>query len=147
MKILLVILPVLGFAGGVGIAQALAVLANSEPASETTEAKPTEIFKLQKQFVVPIFENARVNALLLASFNFQIYSDQRQTMFDNDALIKDAILNTLFSFSYGGGFDEVFISDQNLEELKTNLLAALKAPTDGAVKQILIEDMVRQDLR
>lgn len=147
MKALLFVLPVLGFAAGVGIAQAMVAFSQPDTSDAGQVEKETEVFKLQKQFVVPIFEDAKVMSLLLASFNFQIYSDQRQVMFDKDALIKDAILNTLFAFSYGGGFDAVFISEQNLGELKSQLLLALESPAQGAIKDILIEDIVRQDLR
>lgn len=161
-KLLLILLAVLGAAGGAGIALLLApapselVTINpcetpqahaadgAEPASSDPPAG-VDYVKLSNQFVVPIIREGNVTSLVVLSLSLEVTADGSETVYKKEPKLRDAFLQTLFEHASTGGFDGDFTNGNAMQLLRDALLEIARRTLGAVVSDVLIIDMVRQD--
>ena len=163
-KILLLLLPLLGLAGGVGAALVLRpepdVLSSpcGEVPSADSEAAPAEeplalveeadleFIKLANQFVVPVVDEGAVSAMVVMSLSLEVLSEARDRIFKLEPKLRDAFLQVMFEHANIGGFSGTFTTGENMDLLRRALSEAAGAIAGPSVRNVLIVDIVRQDI-
>jgi len=167
-KILPIVLILIGLAGGVGAG----ILLKPEPSDDLLAANPCgeisdemtkvedkktktaetdpgldlEYVKLNNQFVVPVVKGDRVASLIVMSISIEVQPGSRDTVFEREPKIRDALLGALFDHASLGGFDGAFTSSAKLDTLRAAMVYEVQAIlTDQIAKGVLITDLVRQD--
>jgi hypothetical protein len=172
MKILLpivVTLAGLGIGVGAGIKlrpeaeepQDQAQVPPAPPAGEVAEPDPfapvelarelppggVEFVPLDKPFVVPVFADERVAAMVVLSLSVEIATGQATTVESVQPRLRDSFLAVMFRHANSGGFDGSFTAGQKMQDLKSALLvAAREIMPETPVTEVLITDIVRQDV-
>ncbi|UWR22368.1 flagellar basal body-associated FliL family protein [Sulfitobacter sp. S190] len=168
-KILPVILLLLGSAAGVGAGIYLrpaapeataADVSGSEEKTHTGEDHATgddhtadapndgavEYVKLENQFVVPIVDSQRVNALVILSLSVEVPAGGKEIIYEKQPKLRDSFLQILFDHANVGGFDGSFTNAVTLGRLRTALKEiAQRDLGKEAVSDILIIEIARQD--
>lgn len=170
-KLMLLILPVIGFLGGAAAGDLLQSgkpkqaedTGSAEPAgSETTEAASKETaaapqedaaetataddwFKFPNQFFVPILRNGSTTAIMVLSLTIEMPTSARPKIEAQENRLRDALLNALMILANTGGFDGNFTAEVSQERLRTALLDAARKAAGPEVSRVLIEDIARQD--
>jgi flagellar protein FliL len=106
-----------------------------------------EFVVLDKPFVVPVFEEERVAAMVVLSLSVEIATGQATTVEAVQPRLRDSFLAVMFRHANSGGFNGSFTAGQKMQDLKSALLVAAQEimPTTP-VTEILITDIVRQDV-
>ncbi|MDA8746711.1 flagellar basal body-associated FliL family protein [Litoreibacter sp.] len=156
-KLLPIILIVLGIAAGGGsgffLRPAPVIAEGDEESSEHKSSKeahkePEEapaFVKLNNQFVVPIVSSENVSALVVLSITLETYEAATEQLYNLEPKIRDTGLRVLFDHAYSGGFDGHFTAPSKLDTLRKSLLEAINSMANGAVTDVLITDIIRQD--
>lgn len=176
-KILLpLILALVGLGAGVGAGIALkpappeeedVAEIDCETAPEGTEGcapkepdpfKPVEVAKpepegetvtlpVEKPFVVPVFRDERVQAMIVASVAIVVDLPSGPVVEPLQARLRDAFLAAMFLHSNSGGFDGTYTEGRKMSDLKAALLnAAQSVLGEVPVYDVLITDIIRQDV-
>lgn len=168
-KLIPIFLAIAGLAAGAGAGYVLRPA--PEPAADCTqqsdgcpaeaETQPTtepknpeapadmssEFVKLNNQFVVPIVHHEKIDALVVLSLSLEVPDGERETVYNREPKLRDAILQVLFDHANSGGFDGAFTENQKMDILRRALLeTAQKEMGDGNVSNVLITDIARQDM-
>jgi hypothetical protein len=101
--------------------------------------------KLSNQFVVPVVEGGRVAAMVILSLTLEVPPGATESIYAREPKLRDAFLQVLFDHANAGGFRGAFTDGANLILLRRALLEAGQKVSAGAVKDVLIADIVRQD--
>ena len=113
---------------------------------EDTPNPDLEYVKLNNQFVVPVVKGERVASLVVMSISIEVQLGTKDTVFQREPKIRDAILSVLFDHAALGGFDGAFTSSAKLDTLRAALIYEVQGIlTTEIAKNILITDLVRQD--
>ncbi len=106
-----------------------------------------EFVPLEKPFVVPVFAEERVAAMVVLSLSVEIATGQATTVEAVQPRLRDSFLAVMFRHANSGGFDGSFTAGQKMQDLKSALLVAAREimPT-APVTEVLITDIVRQDV-
>lgn len=174
-RLLPVLLALLGLGGGVGAGLALRPapqeIAEIAPCGETpanegetsggdhgetdghggadtgAEAgEPTsEFVKLNNQFIVPVVDERQVSALVILSMSLEVAPGGSEDVYRVEPKLRDQFLRVLFDHANSGGFDGNFTATGNMEILRNALIEVARKQLGAAVKDVLIENIVRQD--
>ena len=172
MKILLpVLLAILGFVGGAGAGWFLKPppeaeektctgpegealqgpvcdeieAANTDP-GEAVAAEDSEFVPLDRQFIVPVVSEDRVNAMIVLSLSLEVAPGHVEDVFQKEPKLRDALLRALFEHAYTGGFGGDFTAERTMRELRRNLLIASRSVIgDDHVRDVLVSDIMKQD--
>jgi flagellar protein FliL len=101
--------------------------------------------KLSNQFVVPVVENGRVAAMVILSLTIEVPAGTSEAIYAREPKLRDAFLQVLFDHANAGGFRGAFTDGANLVILRTALREVAQKIMVGAVSDVLIADIVRQD--
>ncbi|PZQ52372.1 MAG: flagellar basal body-associated protein FliL [Rhodovulum sulfidophilum] len=154
-KILPVLLALLGLAAGVGAGLALRPV--SEPAPEVAEGEPvgTEpaapdaefaAVPLGKPFVVPVFRDGKVAAMVVISLAVEVEPDGAEQVAALEPKLRDGFLKVMFRHANSGGFDGSFTTGQPIEDLTAALGKTLRTlMPDPPTGRVLITEIARQD--
>lgn len=178
-KLLPILLPLLGLAGGVmaghflkpaaepaaehGPATALEAgleagghgeggtdaLARGDPLNPEPVADPEaewEYTKLDKQFIVPVMGESRVEALIVLSVSIEAEPGLAGEIATREPKLRDTFLRVLFEHERAGGFSGVFTDPRTLSELRANLRKVARAILGSGVHDVLVTDILRQDV-
>lgn len=158
-KLLPLILMVLGLALGLGAGVFLKPSTEPEPCPEgevcpeekTKEEPPaakgpTDFANLDRQFVVPIVNQERVAALVVASLAIEVDQGTSDAVFEVEPKLRDAFLEVLFVHAHSGGFDGQFTSRLAMKDLRERLSAVAEGIVGSSFHDVLITEIVRQDL-
>lgn len=110
-----------------------------EPAAEVS------YYKLPNQFVVPVVENGRVAAIVLMSLTLQLRGETTEQVAFQEPKLRDEFLKVLFERANVGGFRGNFTGESQVAQLRHSLLEAARLVLPGAIDDILITDLLRQD--
>ncbi|QHQ36453.1 flagellar basal body-associated FliL family protein [Algicella marina] len=106
---------------------------------------PTTFAELKRQFVVPLLQGERVQALVVASIALEMSDGTQDVVYEREPKLRDAFLEVLFVHAHSGGFDGEFTAPAAIEDLKRRLNeAALPIVGDG-LRDVLLTEIVRQD--
>ena len=101
--------------------------------------------KLSNQFVVPVVENGRVAAMVILSLTLEVPPGTSEAIYAREPKLRDAFLQVLFDHANAGGFRGAFTDGANLVILRNALREVAQKIMAGAVSDVLIADIVRQD--
>ncbi len=164
-KLLPILLALIGLGGGIGAGIALrpppqpVVMENpcgedphaEEPHGEdphddeAAEDIRFDYVKLNNQFVVPVVEGARVEALVVLSLTLQVESGQSETIYQLEPKLRDMFLQVLFDHANAGGFNGAFTKTTRMNSLRMALREAAQKVLGSKLSDVLIVDVVRQD--
>jgi hypothetical protein len=113
------------------------------------DARPAVYVALDKPFVVPVFEDGRVAAMVVVSVSIEISANRKLEAGIKAVAprLRDSFLKAMFRHANSNGFGGSFTSGRQMDDLKSALLAAAgEVLGDGRVNEVLITDITRQDL-
>jgi len=112
--------------------------------SDNEEGGP-EYVKMNNQFVVPVVEDGRVDALVVLSLSLEVESGNTEAVYLREPKLRDAFLQVMFDHANVGGFSGSFTDGSNLIVLRTSLKEAAAMILGTMVHDVLITDIARQD--
>lgn len=158
------LLAFLGFAGGVAASRMVAPTSADmppEPAAmagpakaEVTKNAPSvkaeegagfEYVKLPNQFVVPVVQDGRVEALVVMSLSLEVLTGHGEFVYSREPKLRDGFLKALFDHANLGGFSGNFTASERIDLLRQSLLAEAKGALGSKVNSVLITDFARQE--
>lgn len=108
---------------------------------------PRDYVALDKPFIVPVFAEDRVAAMVVLSLSLEVPSGQAQNALALQPRLRDGFLAVLFRHANSGGFDGSFTAGQKMADLKSALLATAREVMAGiAISDVLVTEIVRQDV-
>jgi len=164
-KLFPVILAVIGIGGGVGAGLALRPEASVEQtklsadpcgdvqgqepddaAKEAPDPATLEYVKLNNQFVVPVVQDNRVNALVVISLSVEVEQGYKEEIYSREPKLRDAFLQVFFDHANAGGFRGAFTNSNNMDVLRKALRETAKDTVGSLVTDVLIMEIARQDV-
>jgi flagellar FliL protein len=157
MKILLpFVLLFLGLGAGVGAGVFFrpdAVPSEVEQGSDTLDFvapkeepdAPREYVKMNNQFVVPVVNEDKVQALVVMSLSLEVPAGEKDAIYEREPKLRDSFLQVMFDHANMGGFDGAFTNFETLEILRRGLRDVAQKVMGEQVSDVLIVDIVRQD--
>ena len=104
-----------------------------------------EYVKMNNQFVVPVVEQGRVDAMVVLAISLEVEAGNTETVYQREPKLRDAFLQVMFDHANVGGFSGTFTDGSNLIVLRTNLKEAAAMILGTVVRDVLITDIARQD--
>jgi flagellar FliL protein len=102
---------------------------------------------MDKPFVVPVFSDGRVIAMVVVSLSVETDTEAAPTVEGVKPRLRDSFLKTMFRHANSGGFDGSFTAGPKMDDLKSALLEAARGILPGApVDEVLITEIARQDV-
>lgn len=132
-------------------AQAECAPAEADPLApdEGRDRKPaTELayVPMSKPFVVPVFRDEKVVAMVVMSLSVETETEAAQVVEAVEPRLRDSFLKVMFRHANSGGFDGSFTTGRKIEDLKSALLGAARAVMpETPVEEVLITEIARQD--
>lgn len=114
-------------------------------APEGGDAPTKEYVKLNNQFIVPVVETGKVQALVILSVSLEVKFGSSQNVYAIEPKLRDAFLQVLFDHANSGGFDGAFTNSATMDDLRAALLEMARKSLGSEVTDVLITDIVRQD--
>ncbi|WP_170327815.1 flagellar basal body-associated protein FliL [Ruegeria arenilitoris] len=105
-----------------------------------------EYLKLTKQFVVPVVDSERIEALVTMSLSLEITPGMTEAFYAVEPKLRDGFLQVMFDHANTGGFDGAFTESDNLKVLRKALLETARRDLGDDVSQVLIMSVSRQDV-
>lgn len=118
---------------------------HSSPSGEA-EIGTDEYVKLNNQFVVSVVEEGEITALVVLSLSLQVGAGETALTYQHEPKVRDALLTVLFDHANAGGFSGDYIGADRMLILRDALLEASRRVLGSSVRNVLIQDLVRQDL-
>lgn len=160
MKKLLIpiILALVGLAGGLFAGHSMkpapeepedgaeAAEAAPEPEPEVSPAALSEYVKLDRQFIVPVIVDEKVNALMVITMAIEVAEGGPDPVFAQEPKLRDEFLRVLFLHAQSGGFSGAFTEPRVMEDLRASLTSSARSILGSNVKAVLLTNIVRQDL-
>lgn len=105
---------------------------------------PTQIVKLNNQFIVPVIEDDGESSLVIMSLSLEVTEEKSDSVFDLEPRLRDVIMKVLFEHSSHGGFSGRYYTEDKMSVLRKYLLESTQSVIGPEVHRILITDLVRQ---
>ncbi|RRH74291.1 flagellar basal body-associated FliL family protein [Falsigemmobacter faecalis] len=134
-----------GAAAGWWLRPAPEAVAATEEASAQEASGEISYYKLPNQFVVPVVESGRVASVVLMSLTVQLRGETTEQVAFQEPKLRDEFLKVLFERANVGGFRGNFTGESQVAQLRQSLLEAGRLVLPGAIEDILITDLLRQD--
>lgn len=119
-------------------------------AAEATNAAPgpedRDYVKLARQLIVPVVEEGETRALMLFELALDVPRSMTERAYAAEPRLRDAFLQALMEMSYTGAFSRTYTDERVVEELRDKLRSAARRQLGGAVSDILILNILRQEL-
>lgn len=164
------ILPILMALIGVGTGVGAGIMLKSDPAEHSDIADCTppasegehtapppamdehgqevalEFVKMNNQFVIPVLKDGNMTALVVLSISLEVTPGGKEATFQREPKLRDAFNQVLFDHANSGGFDGVFTNSNKMVILRDSLYEVAQKVAGPVVKNILIDQIVRQDI-
>ncbi len=114
-------------------------------AAEKGEKPAHDYVKLNNQFVVPVVQNGRVDALVILSLSLEVTTGSTEKVYQVEPKLRDGFLQVMFDHANAGGFRGTFTDGSNMILLREALLEVAQSTLGPDVSDVLIVDIVRQD--
>ncbi len=102
--------------------------------------------KLDRQFVVPVMDEARVAALVVLSISIEVAPGSGPDVLAREPKLRDAFLRVLFEHERAGGFAGPFTDARVMNDLRGALRVAAQGIVGKSANDVLVTDLLRQDL-
>ena len=102
--------------------------------------------KFSRQFIVPIVTAGNVDTLLIIDINLEVKPAATESAYSQEPKLRDALLTALLRLSNEGAFDEKMLEDENIEDVREQLLYSAREIIGDDVLEVLILSMARQEL-
>ena len=164
MKLLPIILAVVGTGAGVGAGLMLkpeptpeemaaieclppegAVDHEIADAPEDEMPLDTEFVKMTNQFIVPVMDEDRVQALVVASLSIEVSAGGSEAIYSREPKLRDVFLQVMFDHANIGGFEGSFTNSDRMNILRNALLDAARSVIGSDIADVLITEIARQD--
>lgn len=120
--------------------------AAAEADSAAQGEEPTkEYVKLNNQFIVPVVDSGKVQALVILSISLEVKFGSSEKVYGLEPKLRDAFLQVLFDHANSGGFDGAFTNANTMDVLRAALLEVARKSLGTEISDVLITDIVRQD--
>lgn len=161
LKALALVIVLGGIAGGLALGVALrpgeelqgaarAVARDGDPGADGANPGAAgagrEYVKIGRQIVVPVVDRGETRALMLFDLVIDVPRSLSDRAFAAKPRLRDAFLRVLFEMSYTGAFSGTYTDERVVEELRAKLRAAARRLLGGAVDDVLILEIMRQEL-
>lgn len=113
---------------------------------EDPEAALREYVKLNNQFVVPVVNESKVEALVVLSLSVEVGPGQKDQVYAREPKLRDVFLQVLFDHANMGGFRGAFTNANNMDVLRNALKEAARKAVGDAISDVLITEIARQDV-
>ena len=152
------IVPVAFFVVGIGSGIAAGVILQNPVSTSSSEKTQkleepadkndkTEFVKIANQFVVPVVEEEKVIANVVMSITLEVEPGARDAVYAREPKLRATFLRVLFDHANIGGFHGSFTSPEHLDPLRGELLDVSTKEVGPEVRDVLIVDIARQDVR
>jgi flagellar protein FliL len=128
-----------------GLAVATDAEKESDLAEPTRASASRDFVRLNNQFIVPVVERGRVEALVILTLSMEVESGGAARVRSYEPKLRDALLQTLFDHANNGGFSGNFTQAAPMRLLRQALREAAGRILGPNLTDVLIVDMVRQD--
>jgi len=132
-------------AAAVGHGDAASEESHDEGAEAGYEEGGPEYVKMNNQFVVPVVQDGRVDALVVLSLSLEVEAGNTEAVYLREPKLRDTFLQVMFDHANVGGFSGSFTDGSNLIVLRTSLKEAAAMIMGTTVRDVLITDIARQD--
>lgn len=112
---------------------------------ETDDSTSVSYLKFKRQFVVPVMERGKIDALVIMNLNLELNGDAPENVYSLEPKLRDAITRELLTMSDNDVFGKKLTSAESYETLRDTLLRASKAVVPEGIKDVLILDVARQE--
>ncbi len=106
-----------------------------------------EYVKMNNQFVIPVLKDGNMAALVVLSISLEVTPGGKEATFQREPKLRDAFNQVLFDHANSGGFDGVFTNSNKMVVLHDSLYEVAQKVAGPVVQDILINDIVRQDIK
>ena len=113
---------------------------------EIDPSEETDFANLAKQFVVPIVNEERVEALVVTSLSLEVTVGSSEAVYSKEPKLRNEFLKVLFTHAHSGGFNGEFTSGHAMDDLRARLYQVAKEILGKDVIDVLIVEIVRQDM-
>jgi len=144
-KLLPLLFLLVGTGGGIGAGLFLAPIPHSQPktgghdaenghigATETPammtdshgnaiDPSATEFVKMSNQFVIPVVNNDKIEALVVVSLSLETQVGVSEEIYEREPRLRDAFLRVLFDHANMGGFQGAFTKAETMDLLRSAL--------------------------
>ena len=110
------------------------------------EHASTDIVELTNQFVVPVIDDEKVDALVVLSLNVEVDYAAVEKVHSLEPKLRDGFLRVLFEHSNAGGFHGAYTSSGTMNLLRMALLESAEKTLGDVVHEVLITNIIRQDV-
>lgn len=107
---------------------------------------PYGYLKFSRQFVVPVVGSAGVKSLVVMDINIEVPPEATEGAYTLEPKLRDSILGALLDLSNKGAFGEAFLDQANLENVRSELLAAAREVIGEEAQNVMILSIARQDV-
>ena len=101
---------------------------------------------LENQFVVPLLVDGRTYGLVSLAISLEVGPGRKESVYDREPKLRDAVLGVLFDHANTGGFEGDFTAETRMTALRGALLERAQAVMGPEVIDILIQDIARQEV-
>ena len=115
------------------------------PEAEGDPTDKSEFVKLERQFIVPVMADQKVAAMAIVGLSVEVAPGHVEDVLSREPRVRDALLRVLFDHAYSGGFNGDFTAEYVLRDLRRNLLTATRKVAGPNVRDVLVEEIMRQD--
>ena len=103
-------------------------------------------YRFSREFVIPIIENGKVDALVILNLNLEVDSALSQQLFSMEPKLRDNIMTTLIKLSADDRTLHSITDVENYETLRSMILTNLQSAVPHGIENVLILDMAKQEL-
>ncbi len=149
-KLLPVLLALVGL--GAGVAGGFLMRPEAHAAADPSMAAEapshdgaTKFMPMTNQFVIPLVESGRVNAMIVLTVSLEILPDSLPDLQAQEPKLRDSFLQVMFDHANAGGFRGNFTSSNSMQTLRTALGEAGRKIAGPSIRGVLISDILRQE--
>lgn len=110
------------------------------------ENTDSDYVKLNNQFVVSVVEGGKIAALVVMSLSMEVVPGTAEAVFEQEPKLRDVFLQVMFEHSNAGGFSTEYTNTSNMILLRDALRETARRTMGATVRDVLIQDFVRQDI-
>ena len=114
--------------------------------SDAGYGSDVRFFNFNREFVIPIMANQRVDSLVIININLEVQASVLDKLFSLKPKLRDNIMTTLVELSNDGQTLVEPTSVASYETIRSTVMLNLSSVVDKGIDNVLIMDLAKQDL-
>ncbi|MEO9968461.1 MAG: hypothetical protein ABJG15_01315 [Hyphomonadaceae bacterium] len=114
--------------------------------SDAGYGSDVRFFNFNREFVIPIMANQRVDSLIIININLEVQASVLDKLFSLKPKLRDNIMTTLVELSNDGHTLVEPTSVDSYETIRSTVMLNLGSVVDKGIENVLIMDLAKQDL-